>query len=370
MGKRELIIIAAFVLVGAVVYHFTAPAPKEGERSFSIGEIFSEVKREIGSDSANARVPKSGTISVRPEVTSVRISTPRSVPLTVIGESRSDIAYDMPVESTGPDEASARKYAEQSKLLEDDLGDVLGLQIYFPEEGTQTARLTLRVPAALAVRVEGSSRVQVSQLGSVELRNIAGETSISNVQMVSGSHRSGDLTVNGAGTVDLALSSSRAKIRSVTQSIQLNGRNGDCTITSSSGSVTVTMTNMELTIDLHEKGPIKIGGDGGRAAVNTLVTPLSIDARRMLVDLKLEASTAEGITVITSEEPVRLALPGDAALVIDALATDGGVVKVTDFDWKVSSKERESRLSATVGRGGVRAVLRNVSGDIVISRRK
>ena len=369
MGKRELIIIAAFVLIGVVAYQFTAPAAKEGEEGFSLRKIFSEFKREVTSDSASARVTKAGTITLRADVKALRVSAEGSVPVTVIGEARSDIAYEMPVESTGPDEASARGYAERSLLREDDLGAVLGLTTWFPDEGTQTAKLTLHVPEHLLVRVEGSRRVQVSQVASVDLRNITGETTVSNVPVVTGTHRAGDLTVSGAATVDLTLVSSRAKIRDVTQSIQLNARNGECTISSSTGTIAVTTANVELTIDHHQKGAIRIAGETGRVTLNGPATPVSIDARRMLVDLKLEQPLPEDITVITSEEPLRVTISGDAALVIDAVANHAAV-KVTDFDWTPSTNDRESRLSATVGRGGARAVLRNAGGDIVISRRK
>ena len=64
-----------------------------------------------------------------------------------------------------------------------------------------------------------------------------------------------------------------------------------------------------------------------------------------------------------------LTISGDAALVIDAVANDAAV-KVTDFDWAPSKNDRESRLAATLGTGGARAVLRNAGGDIVIGRRK
>jgi hypothetical protein len=369
MGKRELVIIAAFVLIGVVAYQLTAPAPKEGEEGFSLRKIFSEFKRDVGANNASARVTKAGTIDLRPEVKSLRISTERSVPVTVIGEARSDIAYEMPVESTGPDEASARGYAEKSLLREDDLGAVLGLTTKFPREGTQTAKLTLHVPDRLLVRVEGSSRVQVSKVASVDLRNIAGETSVSNVPAVTGTHRAGDLTVSGAATVELTLVSSRAKIRDVTHSIQINARNGECAISSSTGTIAVTTANVELTIDHHEKGAIRVTGELGRVTMNAPATALSIDARRMLVDLKLEQVLPEDITVITSEEPLRVTISGDAALVIDAVANDAAV-KVTDFDWTPSTNDRESRLTTAVGRGGARAVLRNAGGDIVIGRRK
>lgn len=369
MGKRELIIIAAFVLIGAVAYQFTAPAAKEGEEGFSFRKFFSEIKREVTSDSASARVTKSGTIALRADVKALRISTEGSVPVTVVGEARSDIAYEMPVESTGPDEASALAYANKSALREDDLGAVLGLTTAFPVEGVQTAKLTLHVPEHLLVRVEGSRRVQVSRVASVDLRNITGETTVSNVPVVTGTHRSGDLTVSEAATVDLTLVSSRAKIRDVTQSIQLNARNGECAILNSTATVAVTTANVELTIDHHQKGAIRVAGETGSVSLNSPAARLSIDARRMRVELKLEQALAEDITVITSEEPLRVTISGDAALVIDAVANDAAV-KVTDFDWAPVKNDRESRLSATLGNGGARAVLRNAGGDIVISRRK
>jgi hypothetical protein len=369
MGKRELVIIAAFVLIGVVAYQFTAPAPKEGEEGFSLRKIFSEFKREVGANSASARVTKAGTIALRADVKALRVSAEGSVPVTIIGEARDDIAYEMPVESTGPDEASARGYAERSILREDDLGEVLGLTTTFPDEGTQTAKLTLHVPERLLVRVEGSRRVQVSQVASVDLRNIAGETSVSKVTAVTGTHRAGDLTVSGAATVDLTLVSSRAKIRDVTQSIQINARNGECAISNSTGTIAMTTANVEVTIDHHSKGAIKVAGETGELTLNALATPLSVDARRMRVELKIEQVLPEDITVITSEEPLRVTISGDAALVIDAVANHGAV-KVTDFDWTPSTNDRDSRLTATLGRGGARAVLRNAGGDIVISRRK
>jgi hypothetical protein len=302
-------------------------------------------------------------------VRALRVSTESSVQVTVVGEARIDIAYEMPVESTGPDEASARGYAERSGLREDDLGAVLGLTTTFPDEGTQTAKLILHVPDRLLVRVEGSRRVQVSQVASVDLRNISGETSVSKVQNITGTHRSGDLTVSNAATVDLTLVSSRAKIRDVTESIQLNARNGECAILNSTGSVTVTAANVELTIDHHEKGAIKIAGETGRVTLSAPGAPVSVDARRMLVDLKIDQPLPQDITVITSEEPLRVTVSGDAAFVIDAIASRGAV-KVMDFDWSPTKDDRESRLTATLGRGGARAVLRNAGGDIVIGRRK
>ena len=45
MGKRELLIIAAFVVIGTVVYQLTAPDPKPGEKAFSFSGLMSALRR-------------------------------------------------------------------------------------------------------------------------------------------------------------------------------------------------------------------------------------------------------------------------------------------------------------------------------------
>ena len=47
MGKRELILIVVFVMLGATVYQFTAPPPAPGERSFSLSGIIDEMRLEV-----------------------------------------------------------------------------------------------------------------------------------------------------------------------------------------------------------------------------------------------------------------------------------------------------------------------------------
>ena len=39
MGKRELLLVVGFVIVGVVVYQVTAPPPAPGERGFSLGAV-------------------------------------------------------------------------------------------------------------------------------------------------------------------------------------------------------------------------------------------------------------------------------------------------------------------------------------------
>ena len=369
MGKRELLIIGAFIIVGVCAYSLTAPPPKPGERSFSISQILGNIKREISAHSASAKLTKTGTIPLPAAITELRVSTERSVSVTIVGEARNDIGYEMPVESSGPDEATARGWAEKVKLTTDDLGTALGVGTYFPREGTQRATLTLKVPARLNVRIENSGRINASKVAALELRNLSGETVISGITGgVTGSHRSGELTITGAGLINLSLVGSRARIQDVAEGVTVTARSGECWIEGASGPVVATITNAEFTI-AASKHPVKVGGDGGRVKI-TAAKKLSIDARRMVVEVETAESGVDEVTIITSEEPLRLAIRGDEGLKLDAVATNGANIRAADIGVQPTVDGTTSRLEAAIGQGGARIVLRNSRGDIVIGKRK
>jgi hypothetical protein len=367
MGKRELIIAAAFIVVAALAYQLTAPAAKPGERRFSLGQVFSNIRSEIRANSASTTVTKTGVVALNPGVTEVRLTTSRSTPMTVIGEKRDDVGYEAVVESTGPDEATARQYAERTAVTSDDIGAAQKIDVVFTREGQQSARVTMRVPARLLVRMEGSGHVVVSDVRALDLRNVTGDVTITNIlEKLSGSHRSGELNVTKAGAVDLMLSSSRARLTDIEGAITLNGRNGDCVIAKSRGTVEATMANAEFTVTDHA-GPIHVSGELGTLRVVSPAKDLAVDVRRMTVEITL--GLAIPATILTSGEALKLTLAGPPAISIDALATDGAI-RVTDLALEAVKDERGSRLNAAVGAGGPRVVLRNTGADIVISLRK
>jgi len=45
MGKRELVLVVGFVLLGVVVYQFTAPPPPPGSEGFSVGGLIRHIRR-------------------------------------------------------------------------------------------------------------------------------------------------------------------------------------------------------------------------------------------------------------------------------------------------------------------------------------
>jgi len=280
MGKRELLIAAGFIVIAALTYHFTAPAPKDGERGFSLRRVFDDLRREIRSEVSQAEFTQSGTIPIGPGTHELRINAYRSVPVTIQGEERADIAYEMPVHSTGPDAASALEYAKRSVLTVDDLGVQVTVSTLFPQEGSQRGTLTLKVPSRLAIRLDSAGRPKVRGVAGLRLARVTGEVVAEDIRgAVTGTHVSGDLTVTGAGSVNLILVSSRAKFSGIERGLTVNARSGECEIRQSRGPVVFTGTSARLSVAEHD-GPIDIDGEGGNVRIDRPVKPLYIDIRR------------------------------------------------------------------------------------------
>lgn len=371
MGKRELFIIIAFVAAGAIAYQLTAPSPKAGERGFSFSKIFGNFQRQMRANNASATLTKTGTVAIQPGVNELRLTSSRNMPITVTGEKRADIGYELFIQSSGPDETTARQSADKTDVSDDDLGAAQAISVSYPKEGAQSGRLTLKVPAQLLVRLEGNGRTIVSDVHSIDLRNFSGEATLTNVSgSVSGSHRGADLSVTSAGGVNLTLANSRAKFMDIRGSITINARSGACSVAESHGSLDATVTQVDLTVTEHD-GAVKVSGENGTLRLARATGELSVDARRMPVDVTLAAATPA--TIITTDETLRLTLVGPPSVTIDALVNESGAVRATDIGQTPTPTPGEpqpSKFSGPVGAGGPRLVLRNTRSDIVIAVRK
>src|SRR5436853_7265628 len=118
MGKRELFIALAFVLAGVVAYQLTAPPPTPGAEGFSFSRFWNNARRGIRGNAAQAMFTKTGSLPVGPDLAELRVEgVTRQVRL--IGESRSDIGYELTVEWTGVDRETALGYAKQVTVKPD-----------------------------------------------------------------------------------------------------------------------------------------------------------------------------------------------------------------------------------------------------------
>jgi hypothetical protein len=366
MGKRELVLIVAFIALGVVAYEVSAPA-KTGSRGFSLSSLFKSARANINMASASTTMTGTFTVGAGLEELSVNDVT-RGVRIT--GEDRKDISYELTIESTGPDDATALAYAKRVTLKSDDLGQSLSLTATYPSEATQQAALVLHIPARLAVRIEGGSRADVAGVRAVELQGVNGPVRLEHITGdVSGTQSGGDLQVTDAGSVRLTLINSRTEFTNVQGGLTIDARNGACTITGCKGPVECEETNVDVEVRDHD-GAIHIGGTRGGVTIDHPKGTVKVDVLR--AEVLVTTGVAAPMVLVTSQEALKLVLDGEPAVAIDAV-TSGGEIRAEDFgliaDKGASADERH--LAHTFGSGATpRISLRNAKGDIVIAKRK
>lgn len=365
MGKRELLIAIAFVVVGVVVYQVAATPAKPGQ-GFSFSNFFSNIRRELRANNASARTVIAGTIPAAPNLKTARLAgVTRDI--HVVGEARTDIAYELTVDSTGPDEATALEYAKQTKVSADDLGDSVGLRVTYPTPGRQTSEMLLRVPTRLGVRLETSSGADIKGIASVQFDGVTGDARVSEISgAVTGVHRNGQLTVTNVNNVKLTCQRSRSVFEGVAQDLILDVRDGGCQIRGARGAIEIDEQRSEFRVE-HNLGPLRVSGADGRLILVEPGGEVHVDVRRMPVDVSVQSPVM--MSILTSADPIRLYVDGSPAITVDALST-GGSVDGTDFGLQAETIDRDKRLIHTFGAGtsAGRITLRNQGGAIALRK--
>jgi hypothetical protein len=364
MGKRELLIIVAFVCVGIVAYEITAPPPREGERRFSLSAL-REAFRRGGGPGTHATVTHEGLVPASASLTEISIAGVSAVIVT--GESRTDIAWTLAVDAVAPDETAARRNADQITLGTDEMGSILAMAVRAPRGVRQMATLTLHVPARLTVRIDGARRTTVSSVAAVRLDATAGDASLQQIAgAVSGTHRNGTIAVADAGSITLTLAGANATIDRTRGETTVEVRNGACQARDLAGAFTVDASNASVELT-HAMGTARLTISGGRATVVEPRGAVRIDARNAAVSATLERAVP--LTTIATGGGVRLTLARETLpIAIDAVA-DPGTIVATDLGLTPDVRDRTATLRHAFG-NDARVALRIDGGEIVIARMK
>src|SRR5438045_9398494 len=197
MGKRELLLVALFAAAGFVLYQVTAPDSSADSSGFSVSKLLEHARRAVRGNRASAVVSSTQTERVDHATEERRIAL-RASELHVVGEQREDLAFDLEVTSTGFDEAEAKRWANTTVLKIDRAGPAVVVELKYPREARQTAKLTIKLPSRMRVRMEPSgSRLEVADVAAFEAANTSGTATIRNIAgPVTISHRGGELTID------------------------------------------------------------------------------------------------------------------------------------------------------------------------------
>ena len=373
MGKRELLLVFCFVIVGAVVYQATARPPAPGERGLSLSRLLESARREIRGNRASAESTATATHAVTSDINELRITGSISE-LEIVGEERQDIESAAHVESNGYDESEAKKYVQESKLVADLTASSLILRMEFPEGGRQRGTLKLKVPSRLRVRVEpGSGILKVSGVAALEISGTRGEATLRRIPgRVEISHRGGEVDIEDVGSLEFIGRSGSLKVARVKgdTSIKME-QGGEMEASGLSGAVDVEGRNCDVELgDLsNASGPVRVNVNGGSLKVQGLKSDTRIDSRNAEVEV---AMAAPAPVAIYSEGERVTVTPPPGSYTLDARIRDG---RVTPDDFvasmgftfnKAEGNNDEARVFGPFKGGGPTISVRASNADFTI----
>jgi len=358
MGKRELLLIVGFVMVGTMVYFATAPEPGPGQQGFSIGRFVERVRREIRGNPGSAEVRSSTTVPVKPSITELRFE-PSSANLTVIGEDRSDLGCELVVWSNGTDENEAKSYASETKLKFIDAGTTLAVGISYPDPGQQRATLTVRVPRQLAVRIQPSrGKLEVMDVAGVEIVEARGQVALRHISSrVVVTHRGGPLLLESVAGLKLNSRGSVVTLKDVRGQTTIQTQAGELRGSAIAGPAEIESNNTRITLETLGalQKPLRLTTVGGSASLTGVASELRIDARDTRLDVDIDKPAA--VTIYTEgDDPLTVTLP-TKGYDLEALAIDAEITAPPGLP-SVKTDGNEQRASGRVGGGGPTITLR------------
>jgi DUF4097 and DUF4098 domain-containing protein YvlB len=374
MGKRELLLVLGFAVLGTVVYQLTARPAAEGERRFSLSTVIDHFRRGVRGNRASSETTTNASYHVSDGTSELRLTFEKGNPesLTITGEDRDDVASELHVWSNGFDDAEAQRLARATVLSGSEAGDRLAFNLTFPREGRQRANITLHVPTTMRVSIARySGKLSITNTREVEVQDSRGEATVRDVSgRVTVSHRGGDLNIADVATIKLTVRGSDVRLARVRGDLTVQSQAGELNASEVEGAVEIEANNTEVVLDRLNatKAPIHVTATNGSVKIDGARTETRIDARNAEVTVSLTRPAAIAVYSEGGEQVEVTAPPGGFEL--DAVTTGGGRITVPDKlgDTKVDVKTdgSEQRASAAVNGGGPTITLRATHGEIVV----
>ena len=367
MGKRELLLICIFATIGTIAYYATAPAAAPGQQRFSFARMVEELRREIHGNRSSAEVTTTTVIPVKPGVTEVRFEM-GNAPISITGEDRTDLLCELKAWSSGHDESEAKRYAAETVLKTSEVGASVVIGVDYPEPATQRATLVVRMPAAMAVRVQPSrGKLDISDVASVELVEARGQAVVRRVDgRVTVTHRGGALTVETVSVLKLNTRGSTVVLKDIKGEAMMQVQAGELRGQLLSGPIEIESNGTRITLDdlTRTRRPIRINAIGGSVTLAGVESDTRIDGRDTRIDVTV-AKPAPIAIYNEAEESMEVTLP-NAGVQLDALATDGRLTVPEGLEVKVH--EDEQRVTGAINGGGPTITLRASRGDITVKK--
>jgi len=367
------VLVVGFVLLGVVVYQFTAPPPPPGSEGFSVGGLIRHIRRAVKGPRESAAADSAQTLAVPAGISTLRLNVGRVSDVTVTGEDRDDVSASLHVTARGYDQAEAGAAAKAPKVrLETSVEAVtvsLDLTSAPPIQGPQPPpmlSLTLLVPKRLTLRAEPHiGRFIVANVAGAEIMSSRGETRVSHLTKdLRLTHAGGALDISDVSALKLTARSSRGTVKEVAGPVSIDAVSGALALAGLTGPVEIEGRNTDFTFDADARlePELRINLTGGHLRVGGLRVATRIDGRNSEINVVLDAPvpvTIYNVGAITVTAP-----PGGYDL--DASATEGRITSEDGTITAAPSDGSDARASAKIRGGGPPLTLRTTRGTIEI----
>ncbi len=364
MGKRELLLISGFAVIGLLVYQLTMPATADTGGGFA--SWWARVRSHVGQNRIEQHYERKDEVKVPDAIRTVVVQLDRAS-VTILGEARDTLAVDLSGVVYGSDEKMANELAQQIAVAVTTDGPIMKLVTTMPKRDDLARRprvqLTVRVPARLGIEVRlGGGELDVTNVGSVQVVKASGRIRLASIAgAVTGELGPGEIEIDHAGSVAIETRSSQVRIADIAGSLEVEARRGDFRARGIGGAAHLEGRDVEAELE-DLAGPLRLTGSGGEVRVRDVRGPITAETER--TTLKLTPGIAVEISATTEHDAIELTLPS-AGIVLDAKATDGDI-RTPDGLITVQRSGEDATASGPLRGGGPRVMLRTSRGDITV----
>jgi hypothetical protein len=329
--------------------------------------VIQNMRRGVQGRRAQAVVQSTRTEAVPADLKEVRFNV-GSADMTLTGEDRADILFALKATSNGFDDEDAKRLAERVALKIDRSASALVVGLDYPRDGAQRSTLEVRLPKALAVRLEAKSgRLDISGVAAVTVRGNRGDTTVTDIAGdVNLTQRSGQLRLARVGSLRLTGNNGNLEIAGVRGVASVDTTGAKIELSDIGGPLDVKARNCD--IRLHDlsglKAPLRLDLQSGEVTIEGLRTEARIDGRN--TDIRVALDKPAPVTIYNSAENISVTLPS-GGYSVDAIVTDGGLTS-DDPSIKITGDEREHKVFGPVRGGGPALTLRATRGRIELRK--
>ena len=348
MGKRELLLVVVFVVLGLGVYQVTAPASEPDAPGFSLSRLFQMARAHVQGDQVKRTVERTARLTVPAGAKRLTLRQPRG-PVTVEAIDGSDIEVTAELVIGGIDEADVARQEKAVRLTLEAQGEQVALTMAVDDNGRRPRyELRVKVPRALALQVEGGrGRVEATGVAGLQLAGYRGDVRTEALTgPVTGELREGRAEFGPGAAVTLELQ--QVLLRAdAPASMSLTAERGVIDVVDAAGPIEIKQDYARMDIR-GSGGPITITGDGGTITLREIRHPLKIAATRLTVTAELDSAVET--TIDDEDDTVELTLPRDGGVQLDATVIDGDLRVPSDL--KATTADNRQSINTPLGAGG------------------